>query len=270
MKRTFTFFCFILLFSILNSQESIDFEFSFPENSNFIVEQKIDNSGIMIISGSPKELEEIKKAGYNLNRKLKYLMNYTSVYKTEKKSDDSFPFQLYYSNIVYNIDSDGKKQKKENGIPNAILKGNLVDGKLKVTEHANSGSTEQDQFVNSLPKYFQLDFPTKKNMKIGDTFSVLRNADNKTDGYSFSANMIYTLSKIENDFAYFKITITSNSPEKSTFSSSGIGNGDMKYNFKDKYILSETYNLTLKNTQTETVKIIVENIIINSYELKLQ
>ncbi|MGA9212112.1 MAG: hypothetical protein WBY99_05420, partial [Kaistella sp.] len=251
-------------------QETIDFEFSYPENSRFTVEQKIDNSGTMKITGSPQEIASIKKAGYNENRKLKYLINYTTDYKTDKRSLNSFPFEFSYSNILFDIDSDGKKQKKEMGFPNEMIKGDIVNGKLSVVKPVQTNSPVQDQYINSLPKYFTVEFPKISKMKIGESFTVDRVTDNKTEGYSLTGNLKYTLTKIENELSFFSISISQNNDKTSTLKSTGIGNGEMIYNHKDKYIVSEKMIIKMISISNEAIKMIVDNTIVSSYELKLK
>lgn len=56
----------LLVFSFLQitvfGQDAINFEFSFPENSTFTIEQKVDNSGTMKITGSRVEMDNLKKS----------------------------------------------------------------------------------------------------------------------------------------------------------------------------------------------------------------
>lgn len=267
MKKIFLLVLVTFIQVSIYGQEAIDFEFSFPENSHFTIEQSIDNSGTMKITGPANEMEALKKAGYSQNRKMKYLMNYTSEYVTGNKTSDSFPFNFSYSNINFDIDSDGKKQKKEGGFPNLILKGNIVNEKLAIVQPANTGSS-QDQFVNAIPKYFTLDFPKRSNMKIGESFTVKRNADNKTEGYSFSGDIKYTLIKIENELAYFSISVIFKNNPTSNLKSTGSGNGEMIYNYKEKFIQSEKMKISFSSSQNQTVKIVADNILVTSYELK--
>ncbi|MBV8325947.1 hypothetical protein [Chryseobacterium sp.] len=227
MKTLFSFMLFTVMQLSVYSQETIDFEFSFPENSHFTIEQHTDNSGTMKITGSAHDIEALKKAAYNQNRKLRYLMNYTSEYTTGKKTTGAFPFDFSYSSISFDIDSDGKKQKKEGSFSSSILKGDVVKGKLSVVAPANTGSSSQDQYINSLPKYFSLDFPTVKNMKTGAFFTVKRATDNKAEGYSFSGNVKYILTKIENELAYFSIEVIFKNDPNSVLKSSGYGSGEM-------------------------------------------
>ena len=270
MKKIFFATCFLVMQFWVNAQETIDFEFGYPENSSFTVEQKIDNSGNMKVSGSPQEIASIKKAGYNANRKLKYLINYTTEYKTGPKKPDSFPFEFFYSNVLFDIDSDGKKQKKELGFPNEIIKGNIVNGKLAVVKTAATNSPAQDDYINSLPKYFTVDFPKVNNMKVGESFTIHKVIDRKTEGYSLTGNLKYTLVKIKNDLSYFSILIKQNNTKTSTFESKGAGTGEMIYNHKDKYIVSEKMTINMNSISDEELKMIVDNIIISSYELKLK
>lgn len=252
------------------AQETIDFDFSYPENSKFIVEQKVDNSGTMKITGSPQEIAAIKKAGYNEVRKLKYIINYTTEFKTKSKTSNSFPFEFSYNNILFDIDSDGKKQKKEMSFTNDIINGDVVNDKLSVVKSAETDSPQKDQYINSLPKYFTVDFPKMSNMKIGDSFTVKRKTDNKTEGFAMDAELKYTLTKIENNFAYFSIIINQKNNESSPLKSTGNGKGDMIYNYKDKFILSENMNIKMNSIVNENVKMIVDNTIISSYKLTLK
>jgi hypothetical protein len=268
MEKILIFLFLAVTQSFAYAQEEINFEFSFPENSRFTIEQNIENSGTMKITGSNHDVEALKKAGYNKNRKLKYLMKYTSEYTTEKKTTESFPFEFFYSNINIDIDSDGKKQQKEGGFASAILKGNIVNGKLAVVQNADTGSSAKNQFIDALPKYFTTDFPKLNNLKIGESFIVNRSADNKTEGYSFSGSLKYILTKIENELAYFSILVIFKNDPTSILKSSGSGNGEMIYNHKEKFIQSEKIKISLTSSQDKDVKIIAENVILSSYELK--
>lgn len=255
---------------LASGQEMIDFEFSYPENSHFAVEQKIDNSGTMKITGSLQEIAALKKAGYNENRKLKYLINYVTEFKTSSKTINSFPFEFSYNKILFDIDSDGKKQDKEMSFKNDIIKGDLVNGKLSVIIPAETGSPDKDKYINSLPKYFTVDFPKMSNMKIGDSFTIKRTADNKTEGYALDAELKYTLTKIENNMAHFSISINQKNNNNSSLKSTGSGKGDMVYHHKGKYILSEDITIKLNSISNDKIKMIVDNTIISSYRLILK
>ncbi|SEM75682.1 hypothetical protein SAMN05421856_106145 [Chryseobacterium taichungense] len=262
----------LILFSFLQitvfGQDAINFEFSFPENSRFTIEQKVDNSGTMKITGTKVEMENLKKSGYNADRKLKYLMNYSSEYTTGERTSDNFSFEFFYSNVSFDIDSDGKKQNREWAFPSVILKAGIINGKLAVIQSAKTGSSSQDQFINSLPRYFTTDFPKINNLKIGESFIVKRIANNQTEGYSFSGNLKYTLKKIENELAYFSISVIVKNYPESTLNSSGNGTGEMIYNHKDKFIQSEKIKINLSSSQNKTVNITATNVIISTYELK--
>ncbi|MGE4513673.1 MAG: hypothetical protein AB7E26_07695 [Chryseobacterium sp.] len=268
MKKILLLFVFSFFQITVFGQDAINFEFSFPENSKFTIEQKVDNSGTMKITGSKVEMENLKKSGYNADRKLKYLMNYSSEYTTGEKKSDNFPFEFFYSNISFDIDSDGRKQNREWKFPSVILKGGIVNGKLAVIQSAETGSSSQDQFINSLPRYFTTDFPKINNLKIGESFIVKRITNNQTEGYSFSGNLKYTLKKIENELAYFSINVIVKSDTGSTLNSSGNGNGEMIYNYKDKFIQSEKVKINLNSSQNKTVNITATNVILSTYELK--
>lgn len=271
MKNILLFIFIISIYSFTYAQETINFEFSYPENSSFIVEQHTDTFGTMKITGTPKEIEGLKKAGYNSNRKLKYLMSFTSNYETGKRTEESFPFSFYYTNIALDIDSDGKKQQKETGFPSVILKGNIIAGKPRLAQPANTGSSEHDKFINALPKYFEIDFPKVSGMKIGDSFITKRITENKSSEFSFSGDLKYTLTKIEGALAYFSIEIIIKSDANSHMKSSGKGKGEMIYNFKERFIQFEKMTTTLDSEQdNKTFKITAQNTIISSYELKTQ
>lgn len=270
MKEIFFVITFLAFQQLVSAQEAIDFEFSYPENSSFTIEQKIDNSGNMKIMGSPQEIADLKKAGYNENRKLRYLIEYISEYKTQTKNSDSFPFEFFYKTVLFDIDSDGKKQKKELAFPNEVLKGDLINGKLSVIKPAETGDASQNQYINSLPRYFTVEFPKVSQMKIGASFTVNRVAESKTDGYSLNGSLKYTLTKIDKDLSYFSILIDQSNEKQSTFKSSGNGTGEMIYNHKDKYIVSEKMIIKLNSVSNDIVKMVADNTIISNYVLKLK
>lgn len=264
MKKILLTFSFSLVQILAYGQKTIDFEFSYPENSNFVIEQSTNTSGTMKITGSPQEIASLKKAGYNQIRKLKYVVDYSSVYKTGKKLTDSFPFEFYYSNVSYDIDSDGKKQKREGGFPNAIIKGNYIDGKPVVVQNSDV------QAANDLPKYFLYNFPKITNMKVGDSFTTDRSMESKNGGASVSGILKYTLTKIEDNSALFSIAITQNSNKSSEINLKGSGTGEMVYNLKDKYIELEKMTINMTSSVAGTVKMNVDNTIISTYKLILK
>lgn len=252
----------------VHAQETIDFEFNYPENSQFTVEQKINNAGIMKINGTPQEIAAIKKAGYNQIRKLDYYNVYETEFKTFSKKLDSFPFEFSFVNVLSEIDSDGKKKKSEMSFKEDIIKGDLINGKLTVIKLADTGSKEKDQYINSLPVYFIFDFPIVNNMKIGDSFISRRNLEKSKEGYKVEIEQKYTLTKIENSHSYFSISINIKNDKKSSLKSYGTGSGEMVYEFKDKYIESEktTTNMT-SETMVGAMKMTATNTIISSYKL---
>lgn len=264
-------FLFVNFFNgVSDAQDHIDFEFSYPENSHFIVEQSTDNSGVMKITGSLREMQNLKARGYNQERKMSYKMSYVTDFKTNKKEKDSFPFEFYYDKVVVNIDSDEKKQQQDFGFPNAKLKGDFNGTNLIVTDFATTGDSQTDTFINSLPKYFTTDFPKINGMKVGQTFVSTRDLESKVSkDYKVSGQFTYTLKTIVSNLAYFDIGVKLLNKKGSIINLTGNGSGEMVYDHSQKFIKSENISINMISEQDEkTFKITSNNTLITTYNLK--
>lgn len=269
-KIRFFLFSLFIGYNSLSSQQQVDFEYALPENSHFIVNNKIESVGIMKITGDKAEMEALKKIGYRQERTISYVFDMDINMKTFQKTEESFPFEFNYEKVKIDVDSDGKKNNQLLSFSDITISGDLRKDKEIITNVSKSGNSVKDNFINTMPREFLRPMISQKGMKVGDQFTVEKVVQSLKDNFKTNGAFSYTLKKIDTELAYFDVVINLLKDQTSDLQVAGTGSGEMIFNYIKQYVVSENTTLKVGAVQIErTFKIDAETDVKSSFFIKL-
>lgn len=249
MKKLLLTLAILLSFIGLKAQESVLFKIKYLPNNFYESTINTNMNMEMNFLGDSASLKKIKDKGIKLPMIISSVTNMDFSIKTgELKIDKSYDVEILYKDINSKQTVNGtEKEPQANPLKGETIFGNYTsDGKIHV--NSMSGGSLNDQVRQQLEEMMenlvnQIKFPDQP-MKIGDTFNQEIPFVLPVVGENLRATIkiIYKLTKIENDLAYFDLdesmdlNLTKQKDSQTiTVNGNGIGNGNLTYNTKKNY-----------------------------------
>lgn len=269
MKINITFFI-LIFFNNLNAQlKEISFGTEYLPNKSYEMLSSINSISKINFEGTKDFMKYISENGIKLPIISK--SNSNIEIETNTKSIDNsgnIPFEMNYKKVITEIETNDKKENKDNHVLGTKIYGNYFDkNKIKVDSLFNDNLNDEmkKMLVKSIENIsVKINYP-EKPLKIGDSFQQNMPMDYpvpNVGNISFIITTIYYLDNISDEKAYFNtkqdIKLNSEIPNVEIIAS-GNGIGKSEFDIKNKVTSLNQTNLKMKmGVKTKEIKIISE------------